>query len=278
MEKKKIHICSIVNAKSKKCSEGCSFCAQTIHCHNEGENFEFDERKCIEAAYEAKLNGAECLGIVVTGKGYFTNTEEFSTIISTIKAVKSKIRINVCASLGILGEENVVELKKAGIEFYHHHIQTNPTKYAKLVNAKHDVQERINTIKLLRKHKIKICSEGILGLGENWFDRFKMALFFRKNKIESIPINKLIPLEGNLFDKSFISESEFVMALKLIKFFNPKSIVKIGAGKNQINYEKQFCLLKNKNVDGFILGNMLTTSGAILEDDKKLIEKVIKSR
>lgn len=267
-------ICTIINAKSGKCSEDCKFCAQSAKHNIDINTYGLESvQKLVDAAQNAKNIGSSRFGIVTSGLGVKPNTEEFKKIIEAVKRIVNEVGIEVCTSLGVLKEETAALLKEAGVTMYHHNIETAPSFYSKICTT-HSFEDRLKTIKALKKSEINVCSGGIIGMGETIEQRIEMAFTLKEIDVYSIPINILQPIEGTPIYKEKnaikLSIAEILVTIALFRLINPKKIIKIAAGRETAL--KDFMgLAFLAGANGMLQGGYLTIKGRKLEDDKNFI-------
>lgn len=269
----KVEFCSIVSAKTGKCSENCKYCAQSSHYRVNIEThplLSIDEvKKC---AMEAKQNGATRFSIVTSGKGPDNN--DFPKLIEMVHAIKDISGLTPCASLGILDEEQMKALSEAGVTRYHHNLNTCKS-YHDEVCTTHSYEERVNTIKLAKKYGMEVCAGGIIGMGESRKQRVELALELAGLEVESVPVNFLHPIEGTPFEvhKHAIDEEEILRTLAIFRIALPKAVIRYGGGRElNLSPENQELGIKI-GVNGLLVGNYLTTVGSTPEQDKEMIER-----
>lgn len=262
-------ICTIMNAKSGLCREDCRFCAQSAH-HNTGvEEYPLaDIGTIIEKAKKTYESGVESFGIVTSGTGYTELNEEFKLITNAVDEIHRLYPgKNVCVSIGNLSEDTAKELSKHNIHHFNINIQTNPKKYKELISTTHDINEKIDTIRLLKKYGIKVCCGGIIGLGETMEDRVDMAFALKELDSDIIPINVLIPVKGTpLESQKPISVAEVIKTFAVFRLINPTKIIKFAAGRETKMKDFQGAVML-AGANGFITGGYLTTRGREVEDD-----------
>lgn len=269
-----LEVCSIMNAKSGRCTEDCAYCAQaSINKTNISSYPLKSENEIIEKAHIAEQNGASRFGIVTSGNSL---TDEEITIISKASEYISKnLKIKVCGSLGNLSLEKLKKLKDSGMDRYHHNIETSKTFYKKIVST-HTFEDRIETIKRAKHIGFSICSGGIFGVGESWEDRIEMANILLDLDVDSIPINILIRISGIKLDK--IDPLSYIDIIKIIAIFRiilkDKNIRFCGGRELNLKDFQGMGFLAGAN--GLMVGGYLTNSGRNIEDDKKLISEVKK--
>jgi len=269
---KEIEVCSIISAKTGKCSENCKYCSQSIHNHADivcHPLLEIEEVR--QAALRAKENGASRFCIVTSGRS--ESGEDFKKILEMIKAVSSIDGIHCCASLGLLNEEQIKQIKKAGVERFNHNINTSKNYHDKICTS-HNFEDRVNTVKLLKKHGIEACTGVILGMGETREDRAEMALSLAELNPETVPVNILNPIKGTALEgyENKITEEEFIRAVCIFRIAMPKAILRYAGGrKTRLSIETQKLGLR-AGINGMLSGDYLTTGGVELSQDRELIK------
>mgnify|MGYP004657245885 FL=1 len=269
-----IESCSILSAKTGACSENCKYCAQSQHNHAEIECHPLlDVETVVKAALSAKENGATRFGIVTSGKA--PTKKEFETLLEMIRAVSAIEGLECCLSLGILSEEQVIQIKEAGVTRFNHNINTSERYYSEICST-HKFEDRLNTVKLLRKHGIDVCCGVILGMGETVEDRIDMAFTLREVKPATVPINVLNPIKGtpleDYIDK--ISEEDILKSICLFRMILPHTLLKYAGGRTlRLSRENQKLGLI-AGINSMMVGNYLTTKGSDMEDDRKMLKEV----
>jgi len=270
---KEIEVCSIISAKTGKCSENCKYCSQSIHNHADifcHDLLEVEDVK--QAAIKAKKNGATRFCIVTSGRS--ENGADFEKILEMIKAVSSIKGIHCCASLGLLNEEQIKQIKEAGVERFNHNINTS-NKYHSKICTTHNFEDRVNTVKLLTKHGIEACTGVILGMGETKEDRIDMALSLAELNPKTVPINVLNPIKGTALEgyEEKITEEEVIRTICIFRIAMPKTILRYAGGrKTRLSKEMQKLGLR-AGINGMLSGDYLTTDGVELSQDKELISE-----
>lgn len=269
-----IESCSILSAKTGACLENCKYCAQSQHNHAEIECHPLlDVETVVKAALSAKENGATRFGIVTSGKA--PTKKEFETLLEMIRAVSVIDGLECCLSLGILSEEQVIQIKEAGVTRFNHNINTSERYYSEICST-HKFEDRLNTVKLLRKHGIDVCCGVILGMGETVEDRIDMAFTLREIKPATVPINVLNPIKGtpleDYIDK--ISEEDILKSICLFRMILPHTLLKYAGGRTlRLSRENQKLGLI-AGINSMMVGNYLTTKGSDMEDDRKMLKEV----
>lgn len=274
-----VEFCSIVSAITGKCGENCGYCAQSSHhrtnieCHP---LLSIDE--VLKSAKESKENGVKRFSIVTSGKTPENNN--FKQILKMVEEVSQIDGLKVCASLGFLTDEQFIQLKEAGMERYHHNLNTSRSYYSEICTT-HSFQERIDTILQAQKHGLEVCCGGIIGMGESRKQRIEMALEIAELNPESAPINILHPIEGTPVYKfaNDIDEEEILRTLAIYRIIMPKVVLRYAGGRRLRLSEKHQELGLKAGINGILVGNYLTTIGITPEQDKDMLlrtQKVLK--
>jgi len=191
-------------------------------------------------------------------------------IAEVITAIKD-LGIIPCASLGLLCEDELSVLKAAGLDRYHHNLETS-VQYFPQICSTHGYADKIRTIHAAHSVGLSLCSGGIFGLGETWQDRVEMAFALRKLNVDSVPINFLIPIKGTALGKNkLLHPFEALKIVSLYRLILPRKEIRICGGRMQVLGEFNSMIFL-AGADGMITGNYLTTFGRSPEDDLKLIK------
>ena len=271
-----LHACSIMNAKSGVCGENCRFCAQSRHNQAEIEVYDLvDEESVLIEARNCFAAGVSHFGIVTSGYGYKKITPEFERVLAMIDRLHRELPdLSVCASLGVLGEEPAAALAAHGIAHYNINIQVAPDRYGELISDTHQVEERIETIKLLRKNNISVCCGGIIGVGESMQERIAMIFALKELDVTVIPLNVLVPIDGTPLEKSVpVSLAEIVKTFAICRLVHPRKIIKFAAGRETLMKDFQGLLMLS-GANGYLTGGYLTTRGRDVADDRKFADQL----
>lgn len=271
----KIQLCSIINAKSGRCGEDCKFCAQSIHHNTKISVYPLKSKdELLTEAKMAKEIGAERVVIVTSGKG--PKRQEVEKIAEVINTINEKIGMSPCASLGILDIKALTILKDAGLNRYHHNIETSRRFYPN-INTTHTFDDRIRTIRAALEAGLKVCSGGIIGLGESEEDRISMALTLKELDIDSIPINILIPMKGTPLEKiKTISLTEILRTIAIFRLITGSRTITICAGRESSVLKDFQGLAFMAGANGMIIGGYLTVKGRSPQDDLAMVEEIKK--
>lgn len=261
--------CSIVNARSGKCSEDCKWCAQSAHHKTDIETYPLISREhCQRVAQMNREQGVKRFSLVTSGRKM--SGAELETACSYFKEMKAQGGLKLCASMGLLNKEELRKLRDSGVTRYHCNLEAGPSHFSTLCTT-HTVEDKIQTILAARELGMEVCSGGIIGMGETPRQRVELALELRRVQPQSIPINILSPIKGTpLEHQPLIAEEEVVDAVALFRFIHPRCTIRFAGGRARLSREaKMRCLAIGFN--GGIVGDLLTTLGATLCEDKEMI-------
>ncbi len=257
-------LCSIINARSGRCSEDCRFCAQSGHYATEIETYDIVSRE--EALVQAQDNdahGIKRLSLVTAGRtASLAQLEEYGKI---YKELHEKTGLKFCASMGMLTREKADLLKSFGVERYHCNLEACRSFFPKVCTT-HTWEEKVETIRIAREAGMEVCSGGIIGMGESLDNRLELAFELRDLHVLSIPINILTPIANTPFaDLAPLPLSDILTCIALFRFINPCAVVRLAGGRSQMDDDQYLFFTSGAN--GAIVGNYLTTAGNSLDDD-----------
>lgn len=264
-------ICTIVNGKSGKCSENCKFCSQSSFYHTcAGEYPLLDKESIVKEAMNNAEQGMLRFSIVTSGRRL--NDKEVDIMCDVIREIRKNTDISVCASFGLLNEEQYRKLKDAGVARIHNNIETSENNFPNVCTT-HTFSDKINAIKAAQKAGLDICSGGIMGLGENNEDRVDMAFTLRELNVKSIPVNMLNPIQGTPFENNKkLTEKDMCRICAVYRFILPNAFIRLAGGRGLMENKGRDCFLSGANAA--ISGNMLTTSGITFETDLALLKEL----
>jgi biotin synthase len=256
----RVHLCSIINAKSGRCPEDCSFCAQSAHYETDVETYPLvGTEDIVSGALNAAGEGAGCFGIVTsgttTGKG-----SDLERICSAIRNIRNEVGIKPACSLGIIDSETAISLRDAGMVKYHHNLETARSFFPNICTT-HDYEEDVKTVKAVKEAGLRICCGGIFGLGETPEQRVEFAFTLKELDVDSIPINFLNPVPGTrLAHADFLTPMECLRIIALFRHVMPDKQISVCGGREKNLRDLQSWMFF-AGANGTMVGNYLTTTG-----------------
>lgn len=268
-----VSLCSIINAKSGKCSEDCRFCVQSAHYATEAPVYPLKEAgEVIAAAAEAKRIGASHFSLVTSGRGL--PAAEIPQVAAMVRAIREAVGIKVCASLGILDQDALAALKTAGLSRYHHNLESSREFFPQVCTT-HTFEERLATIAAAKAAGLEVCAGGIFGLGESEDDRISMALSLKECGVDSVPLNLLIPLPGTpMAGTAPISVAEVLRAIALYRLILPAVPIRLAAGRESV-LRDFLATAFLAGADGMMIGGYLTQGGRLPEEDHRFLRELV---
>ena len=262
-------LCSIINGKSGACSENCKYCAQSAHYSTRVETYPLlDAEVFIKDAKEHKAEGVLRYSIVTSGKRL--SKKEVEDVAKIYKRMREECEIKLCASHGLLDEEDFTKLKEAGIVRYHNNLETSRNYFASICTT-HTYEDKIKTIKAAQRVGLEVCSGGLFGIGEAMEDRIDMAFELREMGVTSIPINVLVPIPGTPMEKMLpITEEEVLKSIAIYRFIHPTAFIRLAGGRMYLTDNGRLAFEGGANAT--ITGNLLTTCGNTIQDDLKMLK------
>ena len=268
----KVDLCSIINGRSGRCPEDCKYCAQSAHNHTSCEIYDFlPEEKIVEVCKLNESEGVDRFSIVTSG--HALSGDEFEKAVHAYETMHAECKIDLCASMGFLNAEQLHRLHEAGVTSYHHNIETSKRNFPNICTT-HTYEQKLETLKLVKKEGMCACSGGIIGMGETWKDRLDMAVSLAELGIDSIPINALMPIEGTpLENQPRLTEDEILRTIAFFRYINPEANIRLAAGRALLTNDGEIAF--QSGASATITGNMLTTVAcATIRSDKQMLENL----
>jgi biotin synthase len=268
----KIHLCSIVNIKAGGCSENCRFCAQSAAYQTGSPRYSLvDNASILSAAEEAQANGVTALGLVAAWRG-LEEGPVLDEICERFEELTRSGRTRPDASLGIIKSQRVADrLRAAGVECYNHNLETARRFYPQVCTT-HTYEERVQTINHLKTAGIKICSGGIIGMGETREDRCDLAFSLRELGAHIVPINILNPIPGTPFETNEpLRPLETLKTIACFRFILPRQEIMIAGGRT-VNLRDLQSLIFMAGASALMVGNYLTTLNQPVEKDLQMLK------
>ncbi|KFE65328.1 biotin synthase BioB [Hyalangium minutum] len=273
-QENKVQLCSLLSIKTGGCPEDCSYCPQAAR-YKTGVKAEklMAVGEVLEAAQRARSAGATrfCMGAAWRE---VKDGPQFDSVLEMVKGVR-RLGMEACATLGMLTESQAQRLREAGLSAYNHNLDTSAEHYGDIISTR-TYEDRLRTLDRVRQAGISVCSGGIIGLGESVDDRCKLLLTLANQEVhpESVPINALVAVEGTpLSEQKRVETVEMVRTIATARILMPLSMVRLSAGRMQMNEEAQLlCMLAGAN-SLFFGEKLLTTGNPEYTQDMALLEK-----
>ena len=273
-EPEEIEKAVLLNIKTGACPEDCGYCSQSAHYDTGLEReklMPLDE--VLAAAKEAKEAGAVrfCMG----GAWRSPPAAAMPALIDMIKGV-NELGLETCMTLGMLKDEQARQLASAGLDYYNHNIDTSEEHYDKVVTTR-TFNDRLETLNQARQAGLKLCTGGILGLGESRADRVSMLKILTEMQPhpESVPINRLVPIEGTpLANVDRVDDEEWIRTIAVARILMPKTTLRLAAGRHELDWAAQtLCFMAGAN-SVFYGEKLLTTPNVATDEDDQKVFKI----
>ena len=267
-----VQLCSLLSVKTGGCPEDCSYCPQSSH-YDTGVKKEkrLAVADVVEAATRAQAAGATRFCMGSAGRNP-QNGEAFESVLAMVRAVRG-LGLEACITLGMLTDEQAGRLAEAGLTVYNHNVDTSRELYGNIIKTR-TYDDRLATLARVRKAGIKVCSGGIIGMGESIDDRCAMLVTLANldPPPESVPINALVPIPGTpLANQPPVDPLEMVRMIATARIVMPRTQVRLSAGRSALSREAQvLCFMAGAN--SFFFGDkLLVTGNPDVEADQKLL-------
>jgi biotin synthase len=268
----RVDIEALVNAKSGRCPEDCSFCAQSSFYDTGIQRYPLlSKKELFERAKQAKQAGAGSFCLVCAYRE--PPEKDFQHICEAIKEIKSKVEIEVNVSLGFMTLSRARELKRLGVMRYNHNLETAESYFAKICNT-HEFSDRVNTARIVKEAGLQLCSGGIIGMGESARQRIELAFSLASLEPDEVPLNILIGRQGTpLAGIEPLDPLEAIKTIAVWRFIMPKTILKIAGGR-EVHLKDNDKLALKAGANGIITGGYLTTGGNEANRDIAMIREI----
>ena len=270
----KVDLCSIISAKTGKCSEDCAFCAQSAHHNTNINTHEFlDIETIVARAKKMEKAGAHHFDIAISGLGLREDDAIFNQILNAFKRILEETKLELCACLGTLTEGAANQLKEVGVTRYNHNLETARSFFPEIVST-HTYEERVKTIQVVKAAGLEVCCGGIVGLGETPEQRIELAFTLKELDVDAVPINVLNPIKGTKLEgKIPLQPMEILKIFALFRFILPSKNIRYAGGR-ETNLRDLQALGLSAGINGMLIGNYLTTFGRAIEEDKQMIRDI----
>ncbi len=256
-----ISLCGITNAKSGRCPEDCGFCSQSAHCPDaDAPVFPLvSAGDIVEQARAAEAAGAREFSIVCSGTRV-SKESELRELEAAVSRIRAETAVEPCASLGLMREPELARLKAAGLLHYHHNLETARSHFGEVCTT-HGYDEQLATIRAAKGLGLKLCSGGILGMGETPEQRVELAETLRDLGVDCVPMNFLNPRPGTpMAGVKAITADECLAAIAVYRLMMPAAHIFVMGGR-EVNLGDRQHLIFKAGADGTMVGNYLTSAG-----------------
>lgn len=268
-----VQVSSLLSVKTGGCPEDCAYCPQAARYHTEVKVHKLMDVEEVSACAEnARAGGASrmCLGAAWRE---VRDNRDFDKVLDMVRTINAK-GLEVCATLGMVTEEQAHKLAEAGLYAYNHNIDTSAENYNNIISTR-NFSDRLDTIHNVRKAGLTVCSGGIIGMGESVEDRVGMlhTLSILRPQPESVPINALVAVEGTpLENQPPVPIWDMVRMIATARIVLPKTAVRLSAGRLTMSMEGQaLCFLAGAN-SIFAGEKLLTTPNPKYNEDLEMFK------
>ncbi|HEY8128964.1 MAG TPA: biotin synthase BioB [Hyphomicrobium sp.] len=270
----KVQMSRLLSIKTGGCAEDCGYCSQSAH-HKTGLKASklMEVERVITEAKKAKAAGATryCMGAAWRSP----KARDMDVVVAMVEGVKA-LGMETCMTLGMLSDDDIFKLRDAGLDYYNHNVDTSEAYYDKIITTR-TYADRLDTLARVRDAGMKVCSGGIVGMGEARQDRVDMLVTLAnlEEHPESVPINMLIAIPGTpLENADRIDPIDFVRTIAVARIMMPKSFVRLSAGRTEMSDEMQaLCFFAGAN-SIFVGDTLLTAENPGEAKDSKLFSKL----
>jgi len=261
-----VHV--LQNAKQGLCQEDCSFCSQANGAQSGVLPYRMQSvEEMVAGAHRAKAAGAVRYCLVTATRG--PSQRDLDTICTAVRRIKDELDIQICTSLGLMGDDAARQLAEAGVNRFNHNLETSRTHYPKVCTT-HTYEDRLSTLRAAREAGMELCCGGIMGLGECHDDRLELAFALREVAADSIPVNFLDPRPGTpLSEVSQLTPQDCLRALCLFRYANPAAELRVAGGREVCLRSLQPLALYPAN--SIFSSGYLTTDGNEPDADRQMI-------
>ncbi len=264
--------CSIINARSGRCPEDCHWCSQARRHHTGVDEYDIvDRRRLLESVRLNTEAGVQRFSLVTSGRR--VTRHDVGAFCDLYKAAREVSPIYLCASMGLIGLEEMQALYDAGVRRYHCNLETSPSFFPRLCTT-HTYEDKLRTIGYARQVGMAVCSGGIIGMGETMRDRLELVEQARLAGACSVPVNLLNPIKGTPLENTpLISEEEVIRSVALMRFVAPTLTMRFAGGRARLSQQANERILRG-GMNGTMIGDLLTTVGNSVAEDYAMFERI----
>ncbi|MDM1343105.1 biotin synthase BioB [Acinetobacter pseudolwoffii] len=269
-----VQVSTLLSIKTGKCPEDCKYCSQSAHYDSK---LEAEKRiavdKVIQEAKQALASGSSrfCMGAAWRNP----HERDMPYVLEMVQEVKA-LGLETCMTLGMLNASQAERLKDAGLDYYNHNLDTSREYYSHIISTR-SFDDRLDTLDYVRQAGLKVCSGGIVGLGESRNDRIGLLYELATLVIhpESVPINMLVPIEGTpMADVEKLDVIEWIRTIAVARLLMPKSYIRLSAGRESLTDSDQALAFMAGANSIFSGEKLLTTPNTAQGRDQQLFEKL----
>ncbi|MDR2579650.1 MAG: biotin synthase BioB [Fibromonadaceae bacterium] len=264
--------CSIINARSGLCSEDCKWCAQSVkHKTDIGTYPMASSEEVFEYALLNAQKGVKRFSLVTSGRS--VNKELMKKFCEMYKGIREKTNLELCASMGLIGKEELLMLKEAGVKRYQCNLETSSRFFSQLCTT-HNTEEKKTTLRIAKECGFEICSGGIIGMGESFEHRVELACELRELGVKSVPINILNPIKGSALENAKpLTDEEILTTIAVFRFVLPDAFLRFAGGRINMSEDLQKKALQ-AGINAAMVGDLLTTLGTKIDRDYEIFESL----
>ena len=269
-----IQVSTLLSIKTGKCPEDCKYCSQSARYDSK---LEAEKRiaveKVISEAQQAKASGSTrfCMGAAWRNP----HERDMPYVLDMVREVKA-LGLETCMTLGMLNISQAERLKGAGLDYYNHNLDTSREYYPNVISTR-SFDDRLDTLSHVREAGLKVCSGGIVGLGEETKDRIGLLFELATLPIhpESVPINMLVPMQGTpLAEVEKLDVTEWIRTIAVARIIMPKSYIRLSAGRESLSDADQALAFMAGANSLFSGEKLLTTPNTAQGKDQQLFQKL----
>ncbi len=266
-----VHVCTICNAKSGHCTEDCRFCAQARTSRANIEVYPLRDRAALCEFLEQNARPPIDRCALVTS-GRRVSTRELAVIADALASFPERTH-HLCASLGLLDDDELRLLKASGLTRYHCNLETARSHFGNIATS-HGYDDKLRTIQSAKRQGLSLCVGGLFGIGETDEQILEFALELREIQPQAVPVNFLAPIPGTpLCDTARMDPWRCLKIIALLRFVLPRQDILLCGGR-ALNLGEHQRLAFDAGATGLMTGNYLTTSGCSLSEDLELLARL----
>lgn len=265
-------LCALVNAKAGECAENCTFCSQSGHWQTDISTYPLMSAGAIlDRAKQAEAFGAKRFCIVTATRAL--RDQDLPVIVEAVRMICAQTSLAPECSLGFVTDAQLETLKQAGMTRYNHNLETCESNFPNICTT-HTYEDRVNTLKQLKRHGMERCAGGILGLGETPDQRLDLAFALAELEVECVPVNVLNPRPGTPLESATPpSPLEVIKTIAIFRLILPWAIIELAGGR-EVNVRELQSLALLCGANGLIIGSYLTTVGRQPQEDLQLVRDI----